>query len=156
MLSRPFTVLPIALLLLSAPASAQDRELPYWASIRAEEVNMRVGPSERYKIDWIYKRQGLPVKVVRLKDGWRLVQDHEGTQGWIISRLLDPKRMAMVTQGEPVAIRAEPGEGSQLRWKAEAGVIGDLGDCEAGWCEFDVAGRSGWVWQERLWGAGEP
>lgn len=152
----PVSCLPIAFLLLSAPALAQDRDVPYWASIRSEEVNMRVGPSERYQIDWVYKRKGLPLKVVRLKDGWRLVRDHEGTQGWIISRLLDPKRTAMVTDGEPVAIRAEPAEGAELRWKAEAGVIGDLGDCEAGWCEFNVAGRSGWVRQERLWGAGDP
>jgi SH3-like domain-containing protein len=35
-------------------------------------------------------------------------------------------------------------------------VVGALGDCEAGWCELDVAGREGWVRAERLWGAGEP
>lgn len=153
---RLVPALPILFLALSVPASGQDREVPYWASIRSNEVNMRVGPSERYQIDWIYKRKGLPVKVVRLKDGWRLVQDHEGVQGWIISRLLDPQRTAMVTEGEPVAIRAEPEQSSQLRWMAEAGVIGDLGDCDAGWCKLDVDGRSGWVRQERLWGAGEP
>ncbi len=143
-------------LAVAAPAQAQDREVPYWASIRGEQVHMRVGPSERYKIDWVYKRKGLPLKVIRLKDGWRLVRDHDGTQGWIISRLLDPQRTGMVTQGDPVAIRAEPDPDAQLRWRAEAGVIGKLGECSAGWCAFDVDGRSGWVRQERLWGAGEP
>lgn len=151
-----FTLALSLTMLVAAPAAAQDREVPYWASIRGEQVNMRVGPSERFKIDWVYKRKGLPLKVVRLKDGWRLVRDHDGTQGWIISRLLDPQRTAMVMRGDPVAIRAEPRADSQLRWRAEAGVIGKLGTCRAGWCAFDADGRSGWVREERLWGAGEP
>mgnify|MGYP001551092043 CR=1 FL=1 len=45
---------------------AQDREAPYGASLRFDRVNMRVGPSESYPIDWVYHRSGLPVKVVRL------------------------------------------------------------------------------------------
>ena len=63
---------------LAAPASAQDREVPYWATLRATEVNMRVGPSEAYPIAWVYRRQGLPVKVLRVREGWRLVQDPDG------------------------------------------------------------------------------
>jgi SH3-like domain-containing protein len=35
---------------------------------------MRVGPSEAYPIEWVYRRQGLPVKVVRVMQGWRLVE----------------------------------------------------------------------------------
>jgi SH3-like domain-containing protein len=37
--------------------------VPYWAALRAGEVNMRVGPSEDFPIEWVYRRQGLPVKV---------------------------------------------------------------------------------------------
>jgi SH3-like domain-containing protein len=43
-----------------------------------------------------------------------------------------------------------------LRWNLEPGVVGKLGDCEAGWCELSVGPRKGWVEQKRLWGAGEP
>src|SRR6478736_3439484 len=71
----------LCLLLLAAPAAAQEREVPYWASLRAGEVNMRVGPSENFPIDWVYRRQGLPVKVLRVNQGWRLVEDPEGTRG---------------------------------------------------------------------------
>ena len=59
-------LLPILLVLPAAPAAAQDREVPYWASLRVDEVNMRVGPSAEYKIAWVYRRQGLPVRVVRI------------------------------------------------------------------------------------------
>ncbi|ANU08113.1 SH3 domain-containing protein [Paraurantiacibacter namhicola] len=155
MLSRLLFSL-LAAILLTAPAAAQDREVPYWASLRADEVNMRVGPSADYPIDWVYKRQGLPVKVVRVMQGWRLVQDPDGTQGWIVARLLNPQRTAIVTGEGLAAMRAEPADTAKLMWNAEPGVVGKLGNCEDGWCLFDVSGREGWIEQDRLWGAGEP
>ena len=148
--------LPIALLCLAAPAAAQDREVPYWATMRAEEVNMRVGPSAAYPIEWVYRRPGLPVKVLRVNQGWRLVEDPDGERGWIVARLLDPDRGAIVVGDGLAEMRAEPGSGTTIKWRAEPGVVGELGDCEAGWCELDVGGREGWIRAERLWGAGEP
>ena len=149
-------LLSIVLVAIAAPAAAQDREVPYWATLRAEEVNMRVGPSEAYPIEWVYRRAGLPVKVVRVMQGWRLVEDPDGERGWIVARLLDPDRGAIVV-GEGLAeLRAMPEAGAQVRWRAEPGVVGALGDCRDGWCELDVAGRKGWAPAERLWGAGEP
>ena len=148
--------LPVILLVLAVPASAQNREVPYWASLRADEVNMRVGPSESYPIDWVYKRKALPVKVVRLKEGWRLVRDPDGTEGWILSRLLSPERSALVVGQGPAPMRAEPSATAPLRWNVEPGVVGMLGACQSGWCDFDVAGRRGWIETARLWGAGEP
>ena len=149
-------LLPILALLAAAPAAAQDRETPYWASLRSGEVNMRVGPSENYPVDWVYKRKGLPLKVVRVMQGWRLVVDHDGTQGWVFAALLSPERTALVTGDRLAPIRAEPSASAELRWNAEPGVVGKLGDCEGGWCEFDVGGRTGWIEAARLWGDGDP
>lgn len=147
---------PLLAVLFAAPASGQSRETPYWASLRAEVANMRVGPSESYPIDWVYKRKGLPVKVVRVMQGWRLVVDPDGARGWIFSALLSPERAALVI-GEGLApIRAEPSANAALRWNAEPGVVGKLGACEGNWCEFDVAGRKGWIEAARIWGEGEP
>ena len=149
-------LLPILLLVVAVPAAAQDREVPYWASLRSDAVNMRVGPRENYRIDWVYKRKGLPVKVVRLMQGWRLVVDPEGTQGWVNARLLTPERTALVV-GEGLApIRAEPSATAALRWNAEPGVVGKLGSCESGWCQIDVGGRRGWIEAMRIWGDGDP
>lgn len=149
-------LLPLALVCLAVPAVAQDREVPYWATLRAEEVNMRVGPSEAYPIEWVYRRPGLPVKVVRVNQGWRLVEDPDGERGWIVARLLDPDRGAIVVGDGLAEMRAAPEASAKVLWRAEPGVTGELGDCEADWCELDVAGREGWVRAERLWGAGEP
>ena len=144
------------LLLLAAPAAAQEREVPYWASLRAGEVNMRVGPSENFPIDWVYRRPGLPVKVLRVNQGWRLVEDPEGTQGWIVARLLTPDRGAIVVGDGLAEMREAADAGARVLWRAEPGVVGALGDCDAGWCRFAVGSRKGWIRAARLWGAGEP
>ena len=155
---RRASLLSILLIALASPACAQDREVPYWATIRgsASELNMRVGPSADYPISWVYRRPGLPVKVLRVHESWRLVMDPSGTKGWVASRLLSPDRGAIVTGGRPVPMRAGPSPEAALRWFIEAGVTGTLGDCTLGWCELAVGKRQGWVEQARLWGAGEP
>ena len=136
-------------------AHAQQREVPYWASLRFDEVNMRVGPSEAYKIDWVYRRQGMPLKVIRLREGWRLVQDHEGVQGWIAESQLRLTRGVLIIGEGLVDLREGPNATSTLRWRAEPGVVGQLIDCREGYCDINIEGRTGWVPQERLWGAEE-
>jgi|SRR5690606_13317867 len=148
--------IPLLFLALSEPAAAQEREVPYWATLRADEVNMRVGPSEAFPIDWVYRRRGLPMKVVRVRQGWRFVEDPDGERGWIVARLLDPDRGAIVVGDGLAEMREDPEPSARVLWRAEPGVVGALGECADGWCEFDVAGREGWVRAERLWGAGEP
>ncbi|RXZ66023.1 SH3 domain-containing protein [Pelagerythrobacter rhizovicinus] len=138
------------------PASAQEREVPYWATIDTSKLNMRVGPSVNYRIAWVYKRPGLPVKVIRVIDGWRLIRDPDGDQGWVVARLLSADRGAVVVGEGLAAMREAPSDNAKLRWNVEAGVVGKLGECENDWCTFDVDGRIGWVRAERLWGAGDP
>jgi SH3-like domain-containing protein len=146
----------LATTLVGTLASAQSRTVPYWASIRADEVYMRVGPSLDYKIDWVYKRKNLPVKVVRVNEGWRLVQDPDGTQGWVDQSMLNGRRSAMVKGTGLAAMRAEPNASAAIKWNAQPGVVGILGECRTGWCEVDVGGRVGWIRETRLYGAGEP
>ncbi|MEM6584461.1 MAG: SH3 domain-containing protein [Pseudomonadota bacterium] len=132
--------------------TAQVREKPYWAALKFNETNMRVGPSREYPIDWVYKRKGLPVRVLRSRDEWDLVEDPDGTKGWISGSQLTRSRGAIVIGKEPVALREEPASSSKLRWRAEPGVVADLLSCREGWCEIDADGRTGWVKASRLWG----
>ncbi|WAT18482.1 SH3 domain-containing protein [Aurantiacibacter sp. MUD11] len=155
-MSKCLRLAVIASIFAATPAVAQDVELPYWASIDTEVANMRVGAGEQFPIEWVYTREGLPVKVIRLMQGWRYVQEPDGTTGWISASLLSRERTAIVTGDGLAPMRAEPGDGSALKWNLEPGVLGLLGDCQDGWCELDVDGHAGWVEQRRLWGAGEP
>ena len=143
-------------LFVAVPAQAQDRPVPYWASLRVGVVNMRVGPSESYPVSWVYHRAMLPVKVVRLYQGWRLVRDQDGAEGWIVARLLNPLRSAVVVGKGLAPMRAEADGASALRWNLEPGVVGKLRECDNNWCQLDVGGHKGWVEQKRLWGAGDP
>ena len=140
-----------------APALAADEvEVPYWASLRVDEVNMRVGPGEDYRITWVYRRVQLPVKVLRLKEGWRLVRDPDGTEGWMLGRFLSRDRGAIVKGEGPAEIREKASASSRVLWRVAPDVVGKLGDCEAGWCRIDTGGHVGFIAQDRLWGAGEP
>lgn len=147
---------------LAAPAAAQDAAVPYWASLRAREANLRVGPGEDYRISWRYHREHLPMKVLRVMEGWRLVQDPDGARGWMLARFLKRERGAIVRQpkGAPAGWLAEmrsAGEPSaKLLWRLEPGVTGKLGDCAGEWCEFEVGEHRGFVRADAVWGAGQP
>lgn len=141
---------------LATPATAQDAELPYWASIDAEEAYMRVGAGQQFPILWVYEREGLPVKVIRRMQGWRYVEEPDGTTGWMSDSLLSRRRTALVIGDDVAVLREAPDPSAALRWNVEPGVIGHLGDCTDGWCELDIDGHIGWVEATRLWGAGEP
>lgn len=152
--SAHFAAAAALLLGLCAPAAAQQADVPYWASLTANKVNMRVGPARDYRIAWIYRRDELPIKVVRLHEGWRLVEDPDGERGWILSRFLSRRRTAVVRE-RVAEMREGPGSG-RLMWRLEPGVIGRLGDCADEWCRIEVRGRSGYVPADQLWGDGPP
>ena len=139
----------------AAPArAAGSGDLPYWASLTADVVNMRVGPARDYRIVWVYKRKLVPLRVIRLHEGWRLVEDPDGARGWVLARFLSRKQTAIV-QKSTAEMREKPGTG-RLMWRAEPGVVGKVGKCEAGWCKFDVAGRAAWIEASAIWGEGKP
>lgn len=144
-----------ALLLATAPAQAQDVEVPYWTSLSKDRTNLRVGPGRDYKISWVYVRQGVPMKVLRVMGGWRLVEEPDGTRGWMLARFLTRTRTAIVK--DAVTDLRENADGSgRVLWRAGKGVVGRIGDCEQGWCRFDIDGRAGFVRETSVWGAGKP
>ena len=137
------------------PAYAQTSEMPHWRTLRYDEVNMRVGPSREYKIEWVYKREGLPIVVMRQRDGWLLVQDHEGTQGWVSASQTSSRLGGLVTGDGLAEMWAEPERGGAINFRAEPGVVGKITECTDTQCELNVDGRIGWVDKARLWGVGE-
>lgn len=145
----------LGLILAASPLAAQDREVPYWASIRADTVNMRVGPSESYPIQWVYQRAALPVKVLRVQEGWRLVEDPDGATGWMVARFLSLEPTGIVKGDGKALMRDGPSSAGRMLWKVEPGVVGKLGKCEDGWCRFDVEGHKGWIERSRIWGGAD-
>jgi SH3-like domain-containing protein len=136
---------------VAGPAVAQERPVPYWASIAAGQAMMRSGPDRSYPGIWLYKRRDLPVRVVQVHGAWRRVQDIDGATGWMLAILLAARRTAVVSGGYR-PIRSEPKDDARLLWQAEAGVTGRISKCDGTWCHIEIGENKGWIQQAGLWG----
>ncbi len=141
-----------ALLLLATGAIAQDKTPPYWASIASGEAMMRTGPGRNYPGTWLYKRRDLPVRVVKTYPNWRMIEDPDGTRGWMLVTLLSDQRTAIVQPGEFRPIYAEPTAASRVRYRAEPGVVGRIDTCDGNWCRIQIGKRQGYIAQRDIWG----
>jgi SH3-like domain-containing protein len=139
-------------LALGAPAAAQDKTPPYWASIASGEAMMRTGPGRNYPGTWLYKRRDLPVRVLKIYPNWRLIEDPDGEKGWMLVTLLSDRRTAIVKTGEPRPIHVQPSESAAVRYRAEPGVVGRIEKCRDGWCRITVGNREGFIRTGHVWG----
>lgn len=162
-MNKPYRSIPAAAIALAAfglvaPAAvAQDSEdgVPYWVSTRKDTANMRVGPGREYRINWTYTRKGVPLKVLRVMGGWRLVEDPDGARGWMLAQFLTRDHTGIV-KGSITGLRQNKDGSGPVLWRVAPGVMGKIGDCKAGWCGFDVDGRKGYIKASAVWGAGKP
>jgi SH3-like domain-containing protein len=127
--------------------------LPRWASLRADEVNLRVGPGMRFPIDWQYHRRDLPVRILREVEVWRLVQDQDGVKGWVHSATLIGRR-SFVVKGSEATVRAAAADDAAPVARLKPGVVGRIRTCEAGaaWCEVQAADYKGWLRRDQFYG----
>ena len=147
----------IVLAFLAAPSAAQDKPPPYWASIASGEAMTRAGPGRTYPGLWLYKRRDLPVRVLKVYENWRLIEDPEGEKGWMLVSLMSAQRTGLVKPGEPRRIHEKKAEASRVAYLVEPGVVGKLEECDGDWCRIAIGKRTGWIRQAGLYGvaAGE-
>ncbi|MDE2406160.1 MAG: hypothetical protein KGM17_15925 [Sphingomonadales bacterium] len=139
---------------MAAPARAahDEKDIPYWGSLRTDTANLRVGPGEDYRISWIYHRAHLPLKVLRAMEGWRLVEDPDGARGWVLAKFVSRERHGLVTGREPAEMREAPDGATRLLWRLAPGVLVKLDECADSWCRVELNGRTGFVREAALWG----
>lgn len=137
---------------LSAAVAQEARPTPYMASIASGRAMMRTGPGRNYPGTWLYVRADLPIRVVRVYEGWRKIEDPDGTSGWMLARLLSEQRTAIVRGTGPSPMHEAPDATSPVRFRAAPGVVGRVSRCADGWCRFDVRGRAGYISVDRIWG----
>jgi len=133
--------------------SVTGQPLPRFATLRADEVYMRVGPGKRYPIEWVYKRRDLPVQIEREFEEWRLVRDQENTKGWMHQATLAPRRTGVVVGGEQV-LRGDARDDAAPIARLKPGVIVRLRSCDttSDWCEAQIQDYRGWVKRSEVWG----
>jgi SH3-like domain-containing protein len=127
--------------------------VPRFASLRADVVNLRAGPGTRYPIDWVYKRVGMPVEILREFDVWRLVETPDGEKGWMHEATLVGRRDFMVTGGKQ-GLRTQANATAHTVAIVEPGVIGRILECNQGgdWCHVQVSEYRGWLPRSAMWG----
>ena len=128
--------------------------LPRFVSLRANEANVRRGPSLSHRIDWIFQRRDMPLKVIAEYGHWRRVIDRDGQGGWVHYRMLSGAR-TVVIEGSEIALRAQPDLGATERALLEVGVVAELEDCTPDWCQLRSGGYSGWAPKTNLWGVSD-
>ena len=152
-------ILAIALLSLATASAAEGRgpvtnlPLPRYVSLKADEANARRGPGTDHRIDWVFRKRDMPLRVIGEYANWRRVADRDGAGGWVHYTLLSGVRTVLV-EVDMTPLRARPDAGARINAYAEAGVIARLGDCVPGWCRISADGLRGWAETSALWGVG--
>jgi len=169
--ARGLTVaLALALVVAGGPAAAQEAgegaeapadtaavgpvtklPLPRYVSLRSDKVNARRGPGLDYRIDWVFQRAGLPVRIVDEYGHWRHIVDSDDAGGWVYHALLTGRRTALVT-APGVPFLAAPAADAAPTAEAEQGVVATLIRCRPDWCELEAQGARGWVPKTAIWG----
>jgi len=142
---------------LGAPAVAAPEgtglPLPRFVSLRANEVNLRTGPGVQYPVDWVFRKQLLPVEIIAEYKTWRKIRDWQGDQGWVHQSMVAGKR-TIVVSGAVRSLRSKASAKSLPVARVEAGVVGRLLACpaEGGWCKVEIDGFKGWLRRVEFWG----
>ncbi len=156
------SILAAAIITISqvcAPAQAQEEltgsvtnlPVPRFVSMKAAEGNVRRGPSLTHRIDWVFKRRDMPLRITAEHGHWRRVEDRDGMGGWVHYSLLSGTRTVLVEQ-DMLKLRVRPDPDAPITAALEAGVVARLGDCTPEWCELRSGGFKGWAPKARLWG----
>jgi SH3-like domain-containing protein len=125
--------------------------IPRFVSLKGSQGNARRGPGLTHRIDWVFTRAGMPLKITAEYEHWRRVEDADGAGGWVHYSLLSGVRAVLITQDMAEAFSL-PDPLSDVLYQSEFGVVGKLLECLPDWCRVSVEGEKGWLPKEALWG----
>lgn len=126
--------------------------LPRYVSLKTDEGNARRGPALDQRIDWVFVREDMPLRITAEYGHWRRVEDRDGEGGWIHYSLLSGTRTVIVDEDLP--LRTSPEDGAQEIAMLEPNVVARLETCDPGWCRISAGGYGGWAPKSALWGVG--
>ena len=127
--------------------------IPRFVTLKGNEGNARRGPGLTHRIDWVFTREGMPLKITAEYEHWRRVEDIDGAGGWVHYSLLSGVRSVLVAQDMAQAF-SRPDVQSDVLYQSELGVIGRMLECVPDWCRISVEGEKGWIAKSALWGVG--
>ena len=120
-------------------------------SLKNNEVNVRVGPSKKYPVKFIYKKKYLPVEILDKSETWRKIKDFEKNSGWIHISQLSKKKSAINIKNNSILYK-KPTIYSEPIAKLEIGRLVLIKKCKEKWCKITSGDYSGWISEIFLWG----
>lgn len=125
--------------------------VPRFVSLKTGEGNARRGPGLSHRIDWVFTRAGMPLKITAEHEHWRRIEDAEGVGGWVHYSLLSGVRSVMVAN-EMATFYSRADTSAGVVFQAEPGVIARVIECHDSWCRVSADGQRGWTPVTSLWG----
>lgn len=141
----------IAILSSGSAAIASDKQ-EYYASIRANEANVRTGPSARYPIQWVYLRRHWPIKVLATFEQWKKIRDRDGQEGWVHEVLISNNRYVIINGNDIIKGYRLPIPTAAPTVMFEKDVVASLLQCKGEWCKVSTSGHEAWLEKKHLWG----
>jgi SH3-like domain-containing protein len=147
------TLLNFIFIFHQANSAQQIQEVDYFASLRANETNVRSGPGSNYPIKFSFKIKNLPVKVISEYDNWCEIEDYEGSRGWVAQNLITKKRHILIySKKNLVDMFAKNTTQSRKIFNIENYVIGEFIKCQKDWCAVKINDKKGWVALDDIFG----
>jgi uncharacterized protein YgiM (DUF1202 family) len=125
-------------------------------SISGDNINMRSGPGEKYRVIWELGK-GFPLRVIEQKGNWLKVSDFEGDTGWVYKKLTSDSPHLIVKvhkdKKKKINIRTGPGTNYRIAGKAYYGVVFKTLKRDKDWVQVrHENGLTGWIKRSLLWG----
>ena len=120
-------------------------------SLKNNEVNVRVGPSKKYPVKYIYKKKYLPLKILDKSETWRKIKDFEKNSGWIHISQLSKKKSAINIKNNSILYKKSTIYSEPIA-KLEIGRLVLIKKCKDKWCKITSGDYSGWISEIFLWG----
>lgn len=131
--------------------SVTNLALPRYVSMKASKANVRRGPSLTHRVDWVFKRRDMPMRITAEHGHWRRVEDPDGMGGWMHYSMISGTRTVLVEK-DMLQLMVRPDAAAPIAAALELGVVARLGDCSTEWCELRTGGFKGWAPKTRVWG----
>ena len=131
-----------------------------YGSLMTDRVEARGAPGQTNAVMVIFKRAGLPVRLLEASSGWQRVEDFDGTHGWVRADMVSRRRTALAIADSGTAapaqiqVRGAPHGSADVLALLEPGVIVGLTTCNGQVCKVSAAGVHGFINQTQLWGVG--
>jgi len=159
-------------LIINNQATYANKNSSSWASLKYNKTYLRTGPSKDNKVIWVYKRKGLPLKILRKKNEWNEVLLPSSQKGWINSSQISKKRNVIIQNKKSLSDMAlskqkqitVTDKNSKTIAYVQEGVIATLNKCKKDLCEIELKVKkekyffknsyklSGYIKKDFIWG----